>query len=269
MAKKIIQDQLQHLPACAADFIRQVIKKMRYRNKVRLDVQEELAAHFEDKLQDCKSDVEKEQKAQQLIADFGDVKLLAVLLRRAKKRCRPLWQKVLLRTAQVMGIIFLYLIICTSPLLIGKPTIKVDYVQWLNEKNKAGRDEADNARTYYEKAIEHYQETPKWLAKSTATWPADFNDTQLKSLVEWLTSNKEAIEMLRKASEYPDYWNHYQKSYNETKDMDFVSDIMQNIMEPLNGYRQIARAMRWQIEYEAFTGDVNQAEYRSQTDCNE
>jgi len=79
------------LPACAIEYIKLVIKKMRYRRKVRQDVQAELAAHFEDELKDCAGDEEKEQKASELIEQFGVVKLLGVLLRRAKKRCRPLW----------------------------------------------------------------------------------------------------------------------------------------------------------------------------------
>jgi hypothetical protein len=58
---------------------------MRYRKKVRADVMAELTAHFEDELRDCRTDEEKEQKAQRLITDFGDVKLLAVLLRPSQK----------------------------------------------------------------------------------------------------------------------------------------------------------------------------------------
>ena len=83
------ESKLGNLPVAAVDFIRLVIKKMRYRRKVRRDVQAELTAHFEDELKDCKTDEQREQKARQLIAGFGDVKLLAILLRRAKKRCRP------------------------------------------------------------------------------------------------------------------------------------------------------------------------------------
>ena len=83
MEKKSLDSDLQNLPACAVEFIKLVIRKMRYRRKVRRDVQAELAAHFEDEIKDCATDKEKEQKAQQLIAGFGDVKLLAVLLRRA------------------------------------------------------------------------------------------------------------------------------------------------------------------------------------------
>ena len=106
MAKKLSYADLQNLPECAKDFIKLVIKKMRYRKKVRDEVMAELIAHFEDELQSCATDEEKEQKAQQLIGKFGDVKLLATLLRRAKKRCRPLWREIIARVAQGIVILF-------------------------------------------------------------------------------------------------------------------------------------------------------------------
>src|SRR4030043_208410 len=105
MEKGHKQVEIKNLPCCACEFIETVVKKMRYRKKVRRDVQAELEAHFEDELKDCKTD---EQKARQLISEFGDVKLLAVLLRRAKKRCRPLWRKAVVRSFQAVGIVSLY-----------------------------------------------------------------------------------------------------------------------------------------------------------------
>ncbi|MHC4570986.1 MAG: hypothetical protein ACYS0C_02770, partial [Planctomycetota bacterium] len=113
------ESEFSRLPARAAEFIRLVIKKMRYRKKVRADVMAELSVHFEDELKDCKSGEEKEQKAQQLIADFGDVKLLAVLLRRAKKRCRPLWRTIVARTFQTIGVLILCFILYTAWFLTG------------------------------------------------------------------------------------------------------------------------------------------------------
>jgi hypothetical protein len=253
------KDKLNQLPARAAEYIKQVMHKMRYRRKIRKDVQAELEAHFEDYLKDCKNDAEKGQKAEQLIADFGNVKLPAVLLRRAKKRCRPLREKVILRTAHVIGIIFLYLIICIIPMTIGKPTIKIDYVQWLNERNKAGRDESDNARNYYEKAAELSSQMPNWLAESAVQWPTDFDDSERKSLAEWLNSNKEAYETFRKAVKLPSFWNYYEVSDNEYKELSASRVITQRLMDLLSNYKQLASAIKWQISYEAYTGDVNQA----------
>jgi len=229
---------------------------MRYRRKVRQDVQVELAAHFEDELKDCKTDEKREQKAKQLITEFGDVKLLAVLLRRAKKRCRPLWRKALVRSLQVLGIIVLYFLICSSPMLVGKPTISINYVDWLNELVQAGKDEQDNARPYYEKAFKLYVEMPQWLSKSRAKWPTDLNDVQLSSLPTWLEDNQAAFEAVRQGSRCVDYWSKYTSDEPELARGGLVADTMEKV---LPSYKSLARAMRWQILYKAYNGDIDTA----------
>ena len=100
MQRKQKDKLLDNLPDCAAEFIKRVIKKMRYSKKVRADVMAELIDYFEDELRGCENDEEKLEKAKRLIADFGDVKMLGKLLRRAKKRCRPLWRTVVARIFQ-------------------------------------------------------------------------------------------------------------------------------------------------------------------------
>jgi len=258
------KSRLNKLPACATEYIKQVLKKMRYRRKVRRDVQAELEAHFEDELKQCITDEEKEKKAQQLITNFGDVKLLAVLLRRAKKRCRPLWRKALVCSFQALGIIVLYFLICSSPMLVGKPTISVNYVDWLNELVRAGRDEQDNARPYYEKAFELYVEMPQWLSKSRAKWPTDFNDVKLNLLADWLADNQAAIDALREGSRCPGCWSEYQSDEPELNKaplttVSMVNAIVANAMEILPSYRRLAFALRWQILYKAYNGDIDTA----------
>jgi hypothetical protein len=161
MAKKSSDAGLENLPACAAKFVQLIVKKMRYRKKVRVDVQAELAAHFEDQLKDCATDKEKEQKAQQLIAGFGEVKLLAVLLRRAKKRCRPLWKKVIVRSLQAVGIIIVLFCLYTAWFVTGKPTISVDYLAVLNQMSRPQVRDEDNAWPHYEKAVNLYIAPPR------------------------------------------------------------------------------------------------------------
>ncbi len=257
MEKENNNDELKNLPDCAVEFIAKVIKKMRYRRKVREDVQAELISHFEDELKDCKTDQERQEKAKRLISEFGDVKMLARLLRRAKKRCRPLWQKVLVKICFTLGFIFLYLIICVSPLMIGKPTIKIDYVKWLNESQQAGRDSILNAKTYYDKAAQLAVALPDWLIQTPAQWPSDLNDIELKKLTEWLEMNKKSIEMFREAADKPYYWSHYIRNVGNSKNLSQA--IMPGIMEPLPDYRKAMFVMRENINYEAFIGDANQA----------
>ena len=158
MAKENKKSNSQKLPPCAVEFIRQVLKKMRYRRKVRQDVQSELAAHFEDEMKDCKTDEQKEQRANQLITEFGNVKLLAVLLRRAKKRCRPLWRTVVARTFQTIGVLILCFIVYVAWFLTGKPVITTDYVAELNRIVRPAADESLNAASFYLKAVDLYKE---------------------------------------------------------------------------------------------------------------
>jgi len=141
------------LPAYAEEYIKQVLKKMRYRRKVRRDVHQELTAHFQDELKDCKIDEDKQQKAEQLIAEFGDVKLLAVLLRRAKKRCRPLWRTIVARTFQTVGVLIICFIFYMVWFLSGKPVITTNYVAELNKVVRPGADELLNAAPLYLRAV--------------------------------------------------------------------------------------------------------------------
>jgi hypothetical protein len=51
--KNRIETEIDKLPLCAAEYISFIIRKMRYRKRVRADVRAELTAHFEDELKDC------------------------------------------------------------------------------------------------------------------------------------------------------------------------------------------------------------------------
>jgi hypothetical protein len=150
------KSDLQNLPACVVEFVKQLLKKMRYRRKVRLDVRAEFAAHFEDELKDCATGRERDQKARRLIADFGDLKLLAILLRRAKKRCRPLWRTVVARAFQAIGVLILCFIFYAIWFSSGRPTISTDYLALLNQMNQPEVRDENNAWPHYEKAISLY-----------------------------------------------------------------------------------------------------------------
>jgi len=156
MAKKYDKKESENLPVAVTDFLDLLLKKMRYRRKVRADVRAELEAHFADELRDCPAGEDKEKRARQLIAEFGDMKMLAVLLRRAKKRCRPLWRTAVARTFQAVGILLLCFILYAIWFSVGEPTIRVDYIAMLNRLNQPQLRNEDNAWPHYEKAISMY-----------------------------------------------------------------------------------------------------------------
>ena len=190
---------LMRLPLSTAELIRQIIKKMHYRKEVRNEVMSELVSHFEDELKDCKTDEEKEKKAGQLIDNFGDTKLLAILLRRAKIRCRPLWRTVVARTFQAAGILMLCFIFYAVWFSKGQPTISVDYLALFNKMNKPDVRDDDNAWPHYEKAIALYIEPGERIRGLTERRRKDFKRrlsfSDLKEEMQnkirwWLGENK-------------------------------------------------------------------------------
>ncbi len=210
MAGKSPYNQLENLPACAQEFIKLVIRKMRYRKNVRHDVAAELAAHFEDELKSCATADGKEQKAQKLIEDFGDAKLLGILLRRAKKRCRPLWQTVFARTFQTIGILILCLIVYLVWFLTGKPVITTNYVAELNRIVRPVADESLNAAPLYRQAAERYSKLPDNISKVIGKKYHDANDAEKQLMQKWLTDNKETLDLVIAGTKKPYYWQKYE-----------------------------------------------------------
>ncbi len=255
MAKENKKDDLLNLPARASEFIKLLIKKMRYRRKVRQDVQAELTAHFEDELKGCVSDQEKEQKAQQIIAEFGDVKLLAVLLRLAKKRCRPFWRTAIARTFQTVGALILCFIIYVVWFFTGKPVITTNYIAELNRMVRPVADENLNAAPFYKEAAIRYEklsednkETFGLLSKK----PNEVMAEQKQIIEKWLTDNKETIGLVITGSQKPYNWFEYNNK-NETDGM--IGVLLPHLAE----FRRLAHSLRWRAYLCAEKGQYQDA----------
>jgi hypothetical protein len=152
MENRSQEDRGSNLPTCATEFIRQVVRRIGYRRKARREVEAELTAHFEEELRGCTEAQEKEQRAQRLIEQFGDAKLLAVLCRRGKKRCRPLWAKTMVRVLQAVGVLVVLLSLYTVWFVNGKPSVTVDYLALWNRTSRPDITAEDNAWSHYEQA---------------------------------------------------------------------------------------------------------------------
>jgi len=279
MAHRSKNKDFENLPGCAAEFISLVIRKMRYRKKVRADVQAELATHFEDALKDCRTDEEKEQLAQKLIADFGDAKMLAKLLRRGKKRCRPLWRTIVAGTFQAIGILFVCFVFYCVYISLGKPTVSVNYIQETTRLVRPIADESLNAAPLYEKAIKFYVQ-PSIVERKVSDdlsirrpqkrhsikpriekvtlfevirekkWPSELTEEQLSLLKEWLASNQQALQLFKQACRKPYCWWQLQAKDN----------VLLNVLAPqLREMRDFARLLCWRAKLRASDGYVQQA----------
>ena len=254
--------QSNNLPACAVEFIRLVIKKMRYRRSVRLEVAAEMSAHFEDELKSCATERDREQKARQLISEFGDAKLLGILLRRAKKRCRPVWRTVVARTFQTIGVLILLFVLYTGWFLTGRPTISVDYLSVWNQMSRPQIKDEDNAWPHYEKAIALYTEPNQELNEMhefTASGRislGSFTDDQQQKIKKWADLNEAAWQEFVKAGSKSYCYREYQYGPN-AKDED--KWLLSVLLPHLTELRGLARLGRWQARIQIDANQPRQA----------
>jgi hypothetical protein len=255
MAKR--SNEPEHLPAVAAEYIELIIRKMRYRRKVRQEVRAELAGHFADALADCKTDQEKQERARELVTGFGDGRLLAKLIRRGKKRCRPLWRTMVARSFQAVGILFGLLVCYCVYISFAQPKIRVNYLDEANRLARPVADENLNAAVLYEKAIEAYVEPPKIKQKvelldaiGDKKWITDLTDEEVALLEQWVSDNSESLELFRQASERPHCW--WQR---EAEDHILFSVLMPE----LRPIRDLGKLICWRAKLKANQGQIEWA----------
>ncbi len=265
MAKQNKTD-LQNVPAAAAGFINRVISKMRYRRRVCRDVRAELAAHFEDELQGCKTDEERQQKALEVIAGFGDVKMLAALMRRAKKRCRPLWRTVVARTFQIVGLLLLCLILYTIWFSTGKPTISVDYLAMLNRMSRPEVSDKDNAWPHLEKAASLYVDPNQDLKEKIPAFNnigspeyrdfAGLPEADRNAIAQYVRVNEQAWGEFVAASSKPYCCREYGFDPN-CSDQD--KRMWSVILPHLPQFRGLARVGLWRCRIDIAQGSIDEA----------
>ena len=242
------EGKLSKLPVSVTQFIKLIIKKMRYRKKVREEVEAELAAHFEDELKGCKADTDRGQKAKQLVGGFGDVKLLAVLLRRAKKRCRPLWRTVAARSFQTVGVLILCFILYVVWFLTGKPVITKDYIAEFNNLVRPVADESMNAAPLYNKAIEVFEELPEDISEALGKKYYEVTEEDKQLIGKWLTDNEQVLKQVIAGTQKPYYWQHYEGE-----------EMLSVLLPYLTGFRKLAYSLRWRIQLRAEKGRYEDA----------
>jgi len=242
---------LENLPVCASEFIRLVIGKMGYRREVRAEVMEELAGHFEDGLRDCGSEQEREEKAGKLISEFGDAKLLGVLMRRAKKRCRPWWRTAMVRAFQGAVVLILCLVLYVVWFLTGEPKITTNYIVELNRMVRPSADEGLNAAPLYNEAAEVFTKIPEELDEVIRGDREPTADERVL-VEEWLEGNAESFELAAAGSKKPYYWRTYANKQN-TGEM--LSVLLPNMPE----FRDMARGLCTRVRFRAEQGRYREA----------
>jgi hypothetical protein len=261
-------DNIENLPIVVKTFIDAVIKKMRYKKKVRNDVRCELTAHFADALRSCQTDEEKTSLAKEMITDFGDPKILAILIRRGKKRNRPLWKKTIIGAMKAIGIFIVLFFFYSLWFISGKPVISTDYVNVLNKMSRPDVTEGQNAWTDYNKAVELYVKPEEKVKEITDELKLTGIKAQLKELsddqkeifTDWLKNNKPAWDHFAAGSQKPYAYRQYgyeddNGNYNGPEEPWLMHIMMPHLLEIKN----ISKLGAWQAAIDAERGDLQQA----------
>ncbi|MCZ6835130.1 MAG: hypothetical protein O7G85_05085 [Planctomycetota bacterium] len=119
-----------NLPESLGKKVIELVKATRLTRLERTEVADELIAHFLDGLETGASPAD-------LANAFGDVRRAGRLIRRAKKRLRPIWWQTLAYSVKAIGLLFalglgLYLFTAAS-LFLSKPSPSIDYRLQINE----------------------------------------------------------------------------------------------------------------------------------------
>lgn len=155
-AQKPSGDEVAQTPAARAELppvlretIASVCKRARLWKNERADVEAELSAHFHDGLAQGVS-------PEKLLADFGDVKAAARLIRRGKLRNRPRWARVVRRTGQGLLLATGLVVALAGAQIVrfqmGEPTVRFSPAEVLNRPSLAVP-EAQRAWPIYRRAI--------------------------------------------------------------------------------------------------------------------
>ena len=237
------------LPKCAIDYIGEVVRKVRYRKKIRADVRAELIGHFEDALKDCKTDDDRCQSAEELITEFGDPKMLAKLIRRGKKRCRPMWKKVAAMLFQVTGIFIVVFGLYTWWFYSGKAVISIDYTVQLNGLVKGDVDSDENATVIYDQAISLYVKPSQEV--SSLEGPVDKLDAEQRRMLSlWVEANHDCIEKYVLASK-----KKYIKLISEAHEEGLNMVVRPNLSE----MKKVCQAIAWRAKLRSHRGEIEGA----------
>ncbi len=156
------------LPTPLADLVEYTARRTRLSRLERVDVAEELIAHFQDGLEAGRS-------AEALRDDFGDANQAARLIRRAKRRNHNIFQKLPRYSMYGLGVLALFYVIVAIRFFSGSPNPSHDYLADLNRVPAAvPHDQAAWPR--YRSALVAMDDMPQWQGHETPmpgteSWP--------------------------------------------------------------------------------------------------
>jgi hypothetical protein len=245
------------LPPPVGDLVLAVVKRTRLWRLEKAEVCEELIAHFADGL-------DADASAEQLIESFGDARAAARLIRRAKKRQRPLtWQAARYAVRSLAVVIVLYLGY-GAYFWMGRPSPTTDYLAQLNAASMSVAEE-DRAWPLYRAALLELDELPKFKAYSRTPRPGEMGWAEAQA---YLAGQQGALALARRGAERPglgyivdhgvapedrELWP-YEQSPPATDDL-AAKSLLTIRLPYLGSLRRLAKVLELDIQRAAAEGD--------------
>ncbi len=260
MSKKT--EGLENLPACVVEYITGVAKRVGNTLRVRREVFQELTDHFSDALRDCAGEDERQAAGERAIEQFGDAKMLGSLIRRGKKRCRPLWKMAMIRSAQCFLVLIVVFCLYTWWFMAGEPTIRVNYIAKLNQLVQPSVPTEENAWENYKKATELYVKPApeiKRLVERTSSKRiaykklSDLSPAERMLVEKWINDNQSAWEEFVAGSRKRYCWVKY-SGLHEGDEW-----IITMMSPPLHGLRQMGKQGIWRARMVMEKGKTQRA----------
>ncbi|MDX1566029.1 MAG: hypothetical protein R3236_11510, partial [Phycisphaeraceae bacterium] len=182
------------LPDSIQSLVLDVTRASRLWRRERADLAVELCAHFGDGL-------EAGRNAEQLIADFGNLKTAVRLMRRGKMRCRPLPWKIFRWTCRSLAALVVIYIGLIFYYLGGEPTVSTDYYAKFNAAALAVSPE-DRAWPIYRKAFLTLKD-PKDVPWDRYNRPPLPGEEGWSQTAAYLDRHREALDQIRRAARKP------------------------------------------------------------------
>jgi hypothetical protein len=186
------------LPAEAKQLVCGVVKRTRLWPAEKVDVANELISHFADGLQAGAA-------VEELIQQFGNERVAARLIRRAKKRARPLPWHILRAIGWLTALLLIVYSFIALRFVVSRPSPKLDYLAAINQPT-LGAPEPQRAWPIYRKAL--LMLGPREYSKEAEVRLVEILDAQpggahWDKVAPSLAAHAQTIELAREAAQKP------------------------------------------------------------------
>ncbi len=190
------------LPGALSELTDRVVRKTRLWASERRDLHAELESHFREGLIELAQEGHGFEDSVDILRDgFGDPILAARLIRRGKKRGRPMFWKVLMSALSVSIIALAAGGGYAAYLALGAPTPSVDYVAKINEPVQA-IPESERAWPLLRDILLEFRPSAEVGPNVEARMPGP-GDAEWPDAVQWVASNRHLVPRIVEAAARP------------------------------------------------------------------